>query len=292
MLKFSKTSNKKKIHSILKNYYFDKKLKIYKTQITAKKQLKEIELRKKVAKRNYVDHLNEISKYHSVDVMDNEIRFFLEKVPKNSLVCDLGGGWAWHWRNINKTRPDIKIFIVDFVIENFEIAKFFIGKNLNKNVYLINDDICNLKIKSNIFDSVWSVQTFQHIPDYTKAVKNTYRILKDGGTFFDYNLNENQIVKFIRNIMGKQYMIKGTTHLFYLNRSISSKIKIIKKIFKNNVHFRYSEILFHPDLKIYFSGKKNNFLGKIDSYLSGFESYKKRFARQICFIVNKKLNSS
>jgi hypothetical protein len=76
MLKFSKTSNKKKIRSILKNYYFDKKLKIYKTQITAKKQLKEIELRKKVAKRNYVDHLNEISKYHSVNVMDNEIIFF------------------------------------------------------------------------------------------------------------------------------------------------------------------------------------------------------------------------
>jgi ubiquinone/menaquinone biosynthesis C-methylase UbiE len=287
MLKFSKTSNKKKVRSILKNYYFDKKLKIYKTQITAKKQLKEIELRKKVAKRNYLDHLNEISKYHSVNVMDNEIIFFLEKIPKNSLVCDLGGGWAWHWRNINKIRPDIKIFIVDFLIENLEIAKFFIGKNLNKNIYLINDDICNIKITNKVFDAIWSVQTLQHIPSYKLAMKNIFKILKNNGILFNYNLNINPIIEFIYKIIGKKYCKEGYTPIFYLSRSSIKQKNIIEKIFENQVKTRYCEILFHPDIKLFFSGKKNSIVGIIDSWLSGEQKFKKMFARQECFIVKK-----
>lgn len=272
---------------ILNKYHYDYKLKIYKKKIKSKKQLKEINLRKKVASKNYDNFLYEISKFHSVNVMDKEIKFFLDKIPKNSLVCDVGGCWAWHWRDISKQRPDIKIFIIDLVIENFKIAKSFAGKNLNKQIFLINDDICDLNIKTKTFDAVWTVQTLQHVLDFSKAIENIYKILKNNSIFFNYNLNKNPIIKFIYNIIKKKYIIKGHTKLFYLNRSSENQKNIIYKIFKNNIETRYCELLFHPDLKFFFSGSENSIIGKFNSLLSGFENYKKIFARQECFIVKK-----
>lgn len=277
----------KKIKIILKKYYYDNKLKIYRKKINSKKQLKEINLRKKVASKNYDNFLKEISKFHSINVMDREIKFFLDKIPKHSLVCDIGGCWAWHWRNILKKRPDIKIFIVDIVAENFRIAKFFIGKNLNKKIFLINDDICNLNIKTKTFDAVWTVQTLQHVPYFSKAIENIYKILKSNSIFFNYNLSINPIIKFIYKIIRKNYIIKGYTDLFYLNRSNKNQKKIIERKFKNKVFTRYCEILFHPDIKLFFSGSENSIVGKLDSLLSGCENYKKIFARQECFIVKK-----
>lgn len=278
---------KNKIRTVLKNYYYDKDLRVYKTKITSKKQIKEIETRKKVAIVNYKNYLEEISKFHSINVMDKEINFFLKQIPKNSIICDIGGCWAWHWRNILQQRPDVKIFIIDLVIENFKIAKFFIGKNLNKRIYLINDDICNIKITNNVFDAIWSVQTLQHIPSYKLAMKNIFKILKNDGILFNYNLNKNPIIKFIYKIIGKKYLEKGYTPIFYLSRSSEKQKNIIEKIFENKVKTRYCEILFHPDIKLFFSGKKNSIVGKIDSLLSGEQCFKKNFARQECFIIKK-----
>lgn len=276
-----------KIRTILKNYYYDKDLKVYKTKIKSKKQIKEIETRKKVAIANYKNYLEEISKFHSINVMDKEINFFLKQIPENSIICDIGGCWAWHWRNILQQRPDVKIFIIDLVIENFRIAKFFIGKNLNKRIYLINDDICNIKITNKVFDAIWSVQTLQHIPSYKLAMKNIFKILKNDGILFNYNLNKNPIIKFIYKIIGKKYLEEGYTPIFYLSRSSEKQKNIIEKIFENKVKTRYCEILFHPDIKLFFSGRKNSIVGMIDSLLSGEQSFKKNFARQECFIIKK-----
>jgi hypothetical protein len=57
-------------------------------------------------------------------------------------------------------------------------------------------------------------------------------------------------------------------------------------IFKNKVTTIYSELLFHPDLKL-FTGSKNNFIGKIDSLLTGNSIVKKIFARQETFLIKK-----
>ena len=46
-----------KVKFILKEYHYDDKLKIYRKKIKSKKQLKEINLRKKVASKNYDNFL-------------------------------------------------------------------------------------------------------------------------------------------------------------------------------------------------------------------------------------------
>jgi ubiquinone/menaquinone biosynthesis C-methylase UbiE len=275
------------ISKILKKYYsYNKDGCIYGKIKSPTSQKKEFKNRRKVAKSYNQNFYNHISDHHSIQVMDREIANLLEKIPKNSIICDIGGCWGWHWRNISLQRPDINIVIIDLVYENLLIAKKLLKKKINKQIHLVNDDICKLKIKKKIFDTVWTVQTLQHIPKYSKAIKNIYKIIKEDGYLYNYNLNINYVVRIIYKLFNKEYLIKGYNNDFYLERSNKKQKKIIKKIFKNKITTRYTELLFHPDLKIK-TGTINNLFGKIDTFLSGSLIFKKIFARQEAFIVKK-----
>jgi len=275
------------ISKILKKYYsYNKDACIYGKIKSPTSQKKEFKNRRKVAKSYYQNFYNHISDHHSIQVMDREIANLLEKIPENSIICDIGGCWGWHWRNISLQRPDINIVIIDLVYENLLIAKKLLKKKINKQVYLVNDDICKLKIKKKIFDAVWTVQTLQHIPKYSKAIKNIYKIIKEDGYLYNYNLNINYVVRIIYKLFNKEYLIKGYNNDFYLERSNKNQKKIIKKIFKSRISTRYTELLFHPDLKIK-TGTVKNLFGKIDTFLSGSLIFKKIFARQEAFIVKK-----
>ena len=275
------------ISKILKKYYkYNKDACIYGKIKSPTSQKKEFKNRRKVAKYYYQNFYNHISDHHSIQVMDLEIANLLKKIPKNSLICDIGGCWGWHWRNISLQRPDINIVIIDLVYANLLIAKKLLKKKINKQIYLVNDDICELKINKKIFNTVWTVQTLQHIPKYSNAIKNIYKIIKEDGYLYNYNLNINYIVKIIYKIFNKKYLIKGYNNDFYLERSNKNQKKIIKKIFKNKITTRYTELLFHPDLKIK-TGTIKNLFGKIDTFLSGSLIFKKFFARQEAFIVKK-----
>jgi 2-polyprenyl-3-methyl-5-hydroxy-6-metoxy-1,4-benzoquinol methylase len=275
------------IQNLLQAYDFDKKNSIYYNKFLDNSQAKEIKLRTKVAKKNYDDHLKEISNFHSINVMDKEILNIINKLPKNSLICDIGCGWSWHWRKISKKRPDIKIFLIDMVYENLIFSRKLLKKQINKNIFLIQDNILDNKIQKKFFDFVWSVQVLQHIPDYKKAVQNIYDILKKKGIFYNYNLNTN-FVEYIYKLFRKKYHKNGYSDLFYFERSNLRQKEIMKKIFKNKILTRYTEFLFHPDLKITFSGKVNSLTGKLDSLLSNNLKISKFFARQECFIAYKK----
>jgi len=275
------------ISKILKKYYsYNKDACIYGKIKSPTSQKKEFKNRRKVAKSYYQNFYNHISDHHSIQVMDREIANLLEKIPKNSVICDIGGCWGWHWRNISLQRPDINIVIIDLVYENLLIAKKLLKKKINKQIYLVNDDICKLKINKKIFNTVWTVQTLQHIPKYSNAIKNIYKIIKEDGYLYNYNLNINCVVRIIYKLFNKQYLIKGYNNNFYLERSNKNQKKIIKKIFKNKIITRYTELLFHPDLKIK-TGAIKNLFGKIDTFLSGSLIFKKIFARQEAFIVKK-----
>lgn len=273
---------------LLKKYYnYNNKSNIYGRINLSKVQSKEFSLRKKVAKESFSkDYLKTISQHHSIRVMDREVNNLLLILPKNSIICDIGGSWGWHWRNISKQRPDVKVVIIDFIYENLLIAKKILKNLINKQVFLINDDCCKIKFKNNIFDAVWTVQTLQHVKNYKLIVNIIYKILKKDGYFFNYNLNINTTINLIYKIFKKNYLIKGYNNSFYLERSNQKQKNIIKKKFKKNIDTRYTELLFHPDLKI-FTGSENNFIGKIDSYLSGDFFFKKVIARQECFSVKK-----
>jgi len=248
----------------------------------------EVETRKNFANGVVNDsYLNILSKHHSIEVMDKEVVAFLKSIPKNGSIIDVGGCWGWHWRNLKEMRPDVKVFIVDLVRENLYHAKQLLKTDINDNVYLVHGDATDLVFNCNVFDGYWSVQTLQHIPNFSKAIEEGYRVLKNEGVFASYSLNNQSIIRFIYQIFGKKYLTKGSNDFFYLERASKNQKDIIKKIFNNNVSQRYSEVLFKPELGVSLAGQENSFFGVLDSYLSNGFGLWSSIARQESYHVKK-----
>jgi len=243
---------------------------IYGYDFDASAQADEIAMRSIVADAEPGNDLDIISRHHSIPVMDREVRRFLRHIPKNGVIIDVGGCWGWHWRNIAKTRPDVSILIVDIVRANLSRAKLLLGGDVGKNVFLVHGDACQLKFPDNSFDGYWSSQTLQHIPDLRKALLEARRVLKPGGIFSSYMINDAAMVRSIFTAIGRPYHLKGNVPgSFYLSRATDEHTAMIEGVFSNKVRVRYSEVLFQPELKFAFSGRTGSLLGRLDSLISG-----------------------
>jgi ubiquinone/menaquinone biosynthesis C-methylase UbiE len=238
-------------------------------------------LREEVANAEYDDYLLEISKHHSIEVMDKEVKDFIQRIPVNGVICDVGGCWGWHWRNLHIYRPDISVVIVDFVRANLQHARKLLGDVVGSNIFLVHGDATNLSFKDEIFDGYWSVQTLQHIPDLRIALREAKRVLKEGGVFTNYSLNNSSLMQKIYSFFQKEYVIDSFTSTFYLRRDNVQSCRVYLEYFYSKSKISYSEILFKPEFRIWHSGRTGSLLGKIDSLLSGDMQLLGPFARQI-----------
>ena len=255
---------------------------IYSRQFSLNKQDVEFEMRKEIAQMSFSNYLDEISKFHSINVMDCEVKKFINNLKENSTILDLGCGWCWHWRDINKYRPDIKIIAFDFVKENFYHAKKILSNETKKQIYFVNDDMHNLNFKDNTFDAIWSVQVFQHIEKINQVLKESCRVLKKNGCIYNYHLNNSIFVK-LKNFFSKK---RDNRKHYYLNRDIRSIEKLFSDIFKNDIFREYNEILFHPELNLYL-GKKKSFFSILDSKISNSSFLGSQLGRQILIRTKK-----
>ena len=273
-------------------------LKLYKDGIYGNYHLKgdqenEIKLRVKVAKKKFENILREIAKHHSIDVMDKEVTKFLKYIKKNGVIIDVGGCWGWHWRNLEVNHPDINVFIVDFVRANLIHAKNVLGDLVGKKIWLVHADAKNLpfQIQGTFkgFNAVWTVQTFQHIPDFEKVVKESFRVLCIEGYFANYSLYNTPFNQFIYYCFYKKFHKKGEVKgSYYLERANKDQLNIVSNIFgKQKILERFSENLFHPDLKLKFTGKENSRLAILDIFISRFPFFAKWIARQKGVIARK-----
>ncbi len=241
----------------------------------------EVRTREEVASNHFESLLDEISKHHSIPVMDKEILRFLESIPYKGTILDIGGCWGWHWRKINEIRPDIKVVIVELIRSNLFIAKSMLGELIDKNIFLVHGNAINLPLNDHSFDGVWSVQATQHIPSLELVYREVYRVLKVGGLFSDYNLNNSSLTKFIYRFLGKKYVVEGTAkNQFFLRRTTDKNRSLLSKIFKTKIRSRYTEILFSPEYKLPIGGREKSILGIGDSYLANFGYLLNPFARQ------------
>ena len=252
----------------------------------------EIELRKRVASETYDNYLTAISRSHSIPVMDQEVDNFLKKIPQNGLVLDIGGCWGWHWRRIAQSRPDVSVVIVDFVQTNLVHAKNVLTDLVGEQVVLMHADATALpfKIDENFsgVDGVWTVQTFQHIPNFNKAISEAHRVLKAKGVFVNYSIKSQSHIRWIYRIAGREYISKGwVDNMYWLARSSKEQKMIIEEVFGNSVIERCSEILYSPELHYRAAGKEGSILGKLDAMLSNNYRFLGCLARQLSFHVAK-----
>ncbi len=245
-------------------------------------QTTEFQLRSKIAKQKYSNYFNEIFKYHSICVMDHYVKSFLIKLPKNAVVLDVGSGWCWHWRNVNDIRPDVKIIALDFIEENFLHSIKLLPKNSLKQIYFIHDDFNTLNINNESFDAVWSSQAFQHMKNLDINYKKVHKLLKKDGYFYNFNLNENLIIKIKNVFKSKNNFIKD---YYFLNRDINNQKKILKEIFNFQPKTIYCEFFFHPEIN-FLLGKENSFVIYLENFFSKIKIFN-WMARQVLFKLKK-----
>lgn len=244
----------------------------------------ERKLRERVAVELYDNYLVSIARHHSIPVMDNEVDRFLLKIPKDGVILDIGGCWGWHWRRIAETRPDVEILIVDFVRANLVQAQRVLGSLVGKQVALMHADATDLPLPTSTFDGVWTVQAFQHIPNFVRACSEAHRVLISGGHFVNYSLHTTPFNRMVYWLLGKPFHKEGMREgKFYLNRADDRQRQIVADIFTGEVKDRYTECLHHPDLRLTFGGQVESPIGQIDKLLSELPWLGRWIARQRSF---------
>lgn len=262
------------------------------TALATPDQAVEIEMRERVAARKYDNYYEAISQSHSIPVMDREIDRFLAQIPQSGIILDVGGCWGWHWRRLAITRPDVGVIIVDFVRSNLPHARNVLGNLVGNQVALMHADATALPfvIDENFqgFDGIWTVQTFQHIPAYDKAVAEAYRVLKRGGIFANYSFNVQAHIRAIKRLLGKDYPTAGWIDgSFWLARASLEQKQQIEAIFGSKVSERWSEIIYSPELRFPSPGRQGSWMGMLDALLSNDVGFLRWFARQHSFHCHK-----
>ena len=260
---------------------------IWSSNLPQSEQVDECKLREEVAAKPTENYINEIAQHHSIPVMDYEVTRFLDSVKDNALILDGGGWWGWHWRKLREQKPAARVIIVDFIRSNLRHAQKMLGSLEGSQVVLVHADATALPFEDDAFDAFWTVQTFQHIPNFKLACAEAERVLKTGGIFVNYSLHITPIIRMLYKVFGKPYHIEGSLEgLFYLERASNRQRDIVSSIFCAEVKDRYTEIFFHPNLKLTFAAGENNLIGNIDAFLGG--GIGSWFARQRSFEVIKK----
>ncbi len=261
---------------------------IYRCDFTNAEQSVELEMREKVAAVRYDQLLEKIARHHSIPVMDHEVARFLTQIPEGGRIVDVGGCWGWHWRKLAVVRPDVQAVIVDFVRANLLHARDLLGDAINRSIFLVHGDATDLRFPDGAVDGYWTVQTLQHIPSFDKAVSEAFRVLKSGGVFANYSLNDQPPIRRLYHLLGRSYVTEGrVAGAYWLSRATPDQKRFIESVCGATVSERWSEILYKPELRIIFPGAEGSWVGYLDARLSNDLGFLGMLARQRSFHCRK-----
>ncbi len=250
-------------------------------------QQNEILTRDKLALKALVDDANVldiVSKHHSYEVMQYELRKFLDLIPPGGVLVDVGTGFGWHWTELSKYRPDLVLCLLDFSYASLSLARQLLQSKCGNQILFICGDALDLPFADGSIDGYWSVQTLQHVPSWQKAISEAHRVLNANSIFASYSLNHQKFVEWIYNKVNRRYVTDGE-YVPGINivRPNVYQHEIIRQYFGNLVEIRYSEVMYSPELMFTRPGCAGSMLGKIDRYLSGKSFIAESLGRQCSF---------
>lgn len=118
-----------------------------------------------------------------INYSETEMKTIITKLPKNSIVVELGCGAGEHTAFITGARRDIYFIAVDIspksVLETRERIKA--DKKIKCKVYYMVADAEALPFQEKTIDGVIAVMFFHHVLSPRKSIKEIKRILSDKG---------------------------------------------------------------------------------------------------------------
>ncbi len=112
------------------------------------------------------------------------IEEYMKKIkPKN--VLELGVGKGFNIKYLASKYPDVTFWGIDLTPIHVEIA---VRKTRHlDNVYIGRANFNNLPYEENLFDIVYSIESFCHTTNLERSFKQVYAVLKRGGYFIVFD---------------------------------------------------------------------------------------------------------
>jgi hypothetical protein len=192
--------------------------------------------------------LDAVAEHHSVPVMRRRATEFAARFTDGDWLLDVGIGWGWHWAGLaNRAR----VIGIDMSIGNLQLARHVLAET--DRVVLVCADAAALPVRRDSIAGVWSVQTFQHMPDgvFERAKAEVDRVLREDFRIETSNLNPAWLHRAVYRLAGRRLHRGGRVGEMELRRHSAREWAAAWSDFRpgrQRLSTGYSELFFHPDL--------------------------------------------
>ena len=113
----------------------------------------------------------------------NEKMIALGNVAQAKMILDWPTGPGTCVRKmVNKIGKDAVIVSSEInLLAIFRLKKYLEAKGLANNILFVNNDVAKMPFKDSVFDLVTALGLTTEVPESDKALKETFRIMQDGG---------------------------------------------------------------------------------------------------------------
>ena len=156
--------------------------------------------------RKYYSYFDKIKRY---DIEKYAFQYWKFDDYSNKKVLDIGCGPGWY--SVQYSKGGAKVYAIDISSITVELAKK-ISDHEGLAINIEQGNAEQLDFPDNYFDLVISNGVLHHTPDYIKAINETFRVLKFGGTanltFYRKGILHNPVVWPILRLIIKVMKIK------------------------------------------------------------------------------------
>lgn len=219
---------------------------------------------------SYDDELYTYSKYTNVIIRKGHrlVVGICERITRDSLhspiILDIGCGWTDFYGKLEH--------VISTYIGMEPATGQIIRAKSRQNKFLIRGVGENILLQDSCVDIALLISVLDHCFDVKKTVKETFRVLKPGGTAIILLENRGRFSNDIRELLNMK-VSHGNEHLYYF--TIDDVLPLVKPYGKVNVMYSYGFMLGFDLISKYLPDKLISSLSEVSDNLLGSLSLKK-----------------
>jgi len=163
---------------------------------------------------------------------------FLLNPKTNEIIFDSGAGSGWTSKFLSKIGCEVISSDI-----NFDYVREGLSDTRESFYHRLVCDSENIPIKSNLVDSIFSYDSFHHMPNKPKCIENFFNILTNGGKIVFYEPKAIHSTNYFPKMVMNNYSIleEGFTEADFIK--YISNLDFKEPVFHQNHYFKDSHII-------------------------------------------------
>lgn len=232
--------------------------------------------------------LDVVAQHHGLSIMRRRAEQFRRRFSPHEWVLDIGVGYGWHWA---WNHGGACVIGIDLSLGNLMLARTLLGSQAQR-VVLVCADAAALPLREHVISGVWSVQTFQHIPQTIFPIIQVEldRVVRSLFAMEFHNLNPAILHKAVYRLFGKRLHCRGSIGHMEVNRLTAREWRERWQSFRHGhakIRCGYSELFFHPDFRV----RPSKYPVRLEEILTTYApAFSALFARQVQLQIESDTN--